>query len=60
VLALLAEMRCNVLEVQHHRRVPNLTVDEVAISLTLETMGHEHAAEVRQALLDQGYTVEQS
>ena len=60
VLTLLAEMRCNVLEVQHHRRVPNLTVDEVAISLTLETMGHEHAAEVRQALLDQGYTVEQS
>ncbi|MFK5633284.1 threonine ammonia-lyase [Ornithinimicrobium sp. LYQ103] len=60
VLALLAEMRCNVLEVQHHRRVPDLTVDEVAISLTLETMGHEHAAEVRQALLGQGYRVDQS
>lgn len=58
VLAMLAEMSCNVLEVQHHRRVPNLAVQEVAISLTLETRGHEHSAEVTAALRDRGYTVE--
>ncbi|MFX0538111.1 threonine ammonia-lyase [Ornithinimicrobium sp. Y1847] len=59
VLALLAELRCNVLEVQHHRRVPGLTVSEVAISLTLETSGHEHSAAVLAALEDRGWVVDQ-
>ncbi|GAA1175665.1 threonine ammonia-lyase [Ornithinimicrobium humiphilum] len=58
VLTMLAEMQCNVLEVQHHRRVANLAVGEVAISLTLETRGHEHSAEVMAALTERGYTVE--
>ncbi|WP_187345496.1 threonine ammonia-lyase [Ornithinimicrobium sp. CNJ-824] len=58
VLTMLAEMTCNVLEVQHHRRDPHLKIDEVAISLTLETRGHEHSAQVRQALLDRGYSVD--
>jgi threonine dehydratase len=58
VLALVAELRCNVLEVQHHRRVVGLKVHEVAIALTLETSGHEHSAEVVQALQDREYTVE--
>lgn len=59
VLTMLAEMQCNVLEVQHHRRVPSLAPHEVAISLTLETRGHEHSAEVTRALLDRGYAVDQ-
>lgn len=59
-LTLLAELRCNVLEIQHHRRVPGLGVSEVAISLTLETRGHEHSAEVVQALVDRGYTVDRA
>ncbi|SOC53876.1 threonine ammonia-lyase [Ornithinimicrobium cerasi] len=59
VLALLAELRCNVLEVQHHRRVVGLKVHEVAISMTLETTGHDHSAEVVRALQDRSYTVEQ-
>jgi threonine dehydratase len=58
VLALLAELRCNVLEVQHHRRVVGLRVSEVAISMTLETSGHEHSAGVVQALEERGYTVD--
>ena len=59
VLTMVAEMSCNVLEVQHHRRVPSLAVHEVAISLTLETSGHEHSAEVVKALTDRGYAVDQ-
>jgi threonine dehydratase len=58
VLALLAELRCNVLEVQHHRRVVGLRVSEVAISMTLETSGHEHSAGVVRALEERGYTVD--
>lgn len=58
VLALLAEERCNVLEVLHHRRVLGLKVSEVAISMTLETMGHDHSSHVIQALRDHGSTVE--
>lgn len=58
VLSTLAGLQCNVLEVQHHRRVPDLAVNEVAISLSLETRGHEHSAQVVQALRDHGFIVE--
>ena len=58
VLTLLGEERCNVLEVQHHRRVLGLNLNEVAITLTLETAGHEHSTHVIQALRDRGSTVE--
>lgn len=58
VLALLAGQGCNVLEVQHHRRVAGLKVQEVAISLNLETMGHEHSDQVVKALRDRGYSVD--
>ncbi|GAA5166363.1 threonine ammonia-lyase [Ornithinimicrobium tianjinense] len=58
VLTMLAEQSCNVLEVQHHRRVQGLKVSEVSISMTLETSGHDHSARVVQALRDRGYTVD--
>lgn len=58
VLALLAGEGCNVLEVQHHRRVVGLKVQEVAISLNLETMGHEHSTRVVEALRERGYSVD--
>lgn len=60
VLALLAEEGCNVLEVQHHRRILGLTLGEVAISMTLETMGHDHSSQVIHALRERGYTVERT
>jgi threonine dehydratase len=58
VLTLLGQLRCNVLEVQHHRRVLGLRVHEVAISMTLETSGHEHSAGVLRALEERGYAVD--
>ncbi|AXH97329.1 threonine ammonia-lyase [Ornithinimicrobium avium] len=59
-LTMLAQMQCNVLEIQHHRRVPGLGLGDVAISLTLETRGHEHSDGVVQALVDRGYAVERA
>lgn len=59
LLAQLAEQRCNVLEVQHSRRVASLAVDEVSIQVTLETRGHDHSATVQSSLLERGYAVEQ-
>lgn len=43
---------------QHQRRRPDLAADDMAISLTLGTIGHEHATEVYQAVVDDGYRVE--
>lgn len=60
VLTMLAQMQCNVLEIQHHRQVPGLGVGDVAISLTVETRGHEHSADVVQALVDRGYVVDRA
>lgn len=60
VLALLAQEGCNVLEVQHHRRILGLTLGEVAISMTLETMGHDHSSQVIHALRERDYTVERT
>ena len=55
VLALLAEVDVNVLEVEHMRTGAQLRVDEVEIGLQLETKGPEHCESVLTALRDAGY-----
>ncbi|QDO89718.1 threonine ammonia-lyase [Ornithinimicrobium ciconiae] len=55
LLALLAEERANVLEVQHGRTTAALRVHEVQIGVTVETDGHEHSDRVVQALNHHGY-----
>jgi threonine dehydratase len=57
LLAHLAEQDANVVEVEHLRTDPGLHVDEVEISVQLETRGREHCAEVIQALETLGYHV---
>lgn len=57
LLAALAELRANVLEVQHGRTTATLRVHEVQIALTVETEGHEHSERVQQSLADRGYVV---
>ena len=47
----------NVLEVVHERISPMLRVDEVEVSLQLETRGAEHSATVLAALAGAGYAV---
>ncbi|TFV62388.1 UNVERIFIED_ORG: threonine ammonia-lyase [Bacillus sp. AZ43] len=57
VLAELAAVGANVLEVEHERTGSGLHVGEVEIFVVLETRGPDHAAEVTAALSRAGYTV---
>ncbi|HEX2808333.1 MAG TPA: threonine ammonia-lyase [Kineosporiaceae bacterium] len=55
LLALLADVRANVLEVEHVRTGPRLSVDEVEIGLRMETQGRDHCEQVLAALRTAGY-----
>jgi threonine dehydratase len=55
LLALLAEQGANVLEVEHVRSGPRMSVHEVELGLRLETLGHRHSAQVLAVLDRAGY-----
>ena len=55
LLADLADLGANVLEVGPERLAPRLHVDEVEVVLQVETRGPEHCAEVIGALRAAGY-----
>ena len=57
VLAELAAVGANVLEVEHERTDTRLHVGEVEIFVVLETRGPDHAAEVTAALTRAGFAV---
>ncbi|MFC0081347.1 threonine ammonia-lyase [Aciditerrimonas ferrireducens] len=52
----LAQLRVNVLSVEHHRAGLSLPVDQVEVLLTLETRGPEHARAVLAALQAAGFS----
>lgn len=54
----LGDLRLNIIEVEHHRSGLNIGVDEVDITVTVETRGPEHADSVMAGLRRAGYTVE--
>ncbi len=55
LLAVLAGTRANVLEVEHVRTAPKISVDEVELALQLETQGPDHCQRVLAALREAGY-----
>jgi threonine dehydratase len=55
LLALLAGLGANVLEVSHARLAPTLRVDEVEVVLQVETRGPEHCERVKEGLRGAGY-----
>jgi threonine dehydratase len=57
VLAELAAVGANVLEVEHERTATRLDIGEVEVFVVLETRGPEHAEEVAAALVRAGYQV---
>ena len=57
LLADLAELGANVLEVSHERLAPRLHVDEVEVVLQIETRGPGHCEEVIGALRASGYSL---
>ncbi len=56
--AALAELRLNVLSVDHHRRGAHLAIDQTEVLLTLETRDPEHRAKVVPFLERRGYRVD--
>ena len=57
LLAELADVGANVLEVSHERTSISLNVGEVEVRLQLETKGADHAADVVNRLREHGYHV---
>ncbi|MGN6303145.1 MAG: threonine ammonia-lyase [Angustibacter sp.] len=55
LLAVLADVDANVLEIEHVRTGAQLHVDEVEIALQLETKGHDHCEQVLATLREAGY-----
>ncbi len=55
LLALLAAVGANVVEVEHQRTGPKLHFGEVEVALSVETRGPEHSGEVLTALREAGY-----
>ena len=59
VVEAIAEKDLNILEIQHHREGVRVDVDEVEVSVTLETRDPGHRLEVLDGLRARGYRVEQ-
>lgn len=59
LLNLLADLAANVMHVEHTRAGLDLSVDEVEISMQLETRGVQHCEEVISALRTAGYRVQE-
>ena len=57
VLAELAAVAANVLEVEHERTATFLDLGEVEVFVVVETRGADHAEEVTAALTQAGYSV---
>jgi threonine dehydratase len=55
LLALMADLKVNILSVEHHREGVRMHVSETRIELTLQTRNHEHVTEVLDALEAAGY-----
>ena len=57
VLALIASLGANVLDVEHSRTGPRLHLGEVQVALSVETRGDSHCDEVVTALRKAGHTL---
>jgi threonine dehydratase len=57
LLNLIAERNVNVLDVEHHRAGPRLPIQQVEVSLTLETRNRAHCEDLLAALRASGFEV---
>jgi threonine dehydratase len=60
LLADLAELEANVLDVVHERTSAHLHLDEVEVAMQVETRGSQHAERVLARLRERGYHVSES
>lgn len=57
VTQVLAELRANIVEINHDRAFSGAEVGQTSIELVLETHGFDHITEIRGALLARGYPI---
>jgi threonine dehydratase len=57
LLKVIADLRANVVTLEHKREAVQLGVLETGIELTLETRGRAHTAQVVSSLQEAGYEV---
>ncbi len=57
VLDIIKRLQVNILDIIHHRLDSPAPFGYVDVSITLETKGHEHIQEIKQALKEGGYPV---
>ena len=58
LVALLAELGLNIIDVEHHRTGPDLPIQQVQVNITVATRDPEHRDEVMGAVRSRGYLVE--
>ena len=58
LLTLVADLKANVLHIDHHRSEKNLPISMSRVELELETRGFEHLNEIAMILRDAGYHLE--
>ena len=59
VTALVAELKANVLEINHDRAFAGVELGETLVELVVETRGAEHLAEVRERLLREHFRLQE-
>lgn len=60
LLSLIADQHVNVLDVAHHRAGPRLPIQQVEVTLTLETRDRAHCDGLLELLRSRGYAVEEA
>ena len=58
IATLIAEQRGNIVEVEHRRDLPGVTLKNAQLELSVETRDRAHADAIMQALTTAGYRVE--
>lgn len=55
LLSVIAEQNVNVLDVAHHRTAPRAPIQDVEVSLTMETRNREHCEQLLKLLRERGF-----
>jgi len=58
LMRIVSSTMANVLEIGHNRAFSPAAIGETQVTLTLETRGHDHIAEITSALTDEGFRVQ--
>jgi threonine dehydratase len=58
LVAVISEQEANIYAIQHDRTSRDVSMDDAEIEIDLETRGHDHVAELIDALEEAGYDIE--